>query len=126
MELPLKIHTYTFKPADYAADEVRKVMSVRRGTWVLAVALRVGEAFNGTVTIDIGDDVAGGGDVDGFMTNAQAAIGVTGLKAGYGAYFSGANGKLYATTDTIDITYNYTAGTTQGECTVIVVYAELE
>jgi hypothetical protein len=121
-ELKLKHHTYTFKPTAYATDEVRKVMGVRRGTWVLGVALRVGVAFNGTVTISIGD----GDDPDGFMTTAQAAIGSTGLKAGWGAYFSAANGKLYTTTDTVDITYDYTADTTQGECTVIITYAEIE
>ena len=137
MEIPLKVHTYTFKPTAYNTDEkgatARKVMSVRRGTWILAVALRVGVLFNGTVTIDIGDKVVDArGDIDGFMTNAQAAIGTAGLKAGYGAYFTSGKSRLYTDVDmvdgrnTIDITYDYTADTIQGECTVIIVYADLE
>lgn len=124
----IKIHSYTFKPTAYATSETghpgaRKIMGVKRGTWVLGVMLRVGVAFNGTTpTISIGD----GASAVGYMTTAQADIENTGLKAGYGTFFSGANGKLYTTDDTIDLAYTYTAVTSAGECTAIIVYAEVE
>lgn len=122
-ELKVKTHTYTFVPAAYATDEVRKVMGVRRGTWVLGVAVRVGVLFNGVVSITVGDAA---GAADGFVAAADVTEGSAGLYPGYGSYFSGANGKLYTGDDTIDLTYDYTSGTTQGECTVIITYAEIE
>lgn len=134
-ELKLKFHTYTFVPTDYVADETRKVMDIKRGTWVLGVVLRVGVQFNQASTISIGDKVGGGhGDIDGFMTTAQAAINAAaGLRDGYGAYFSASNGRLYSEVDTvtdsrntIDITYVHVDATTVGEVTVIITYVEVE
>lgn len=125
MELKVKVHTYTFKPAVYATTETRKVMSVRRGTWIMDVAVRVGVAFNGTTpTISIGDGIG----TTIFATITDVACAATGLKHGYGAAFSGMNGKLYTADapDTVDLFYTYTAGTTTGECTVIITYADLE
>lgn len=128
MKLKVKQHTYTFKPTSYTVSETghpgaRKIMSVRRGTWVMDVAVRVGVLFNGTTpTISIGD----GASATIFALTADVACTATGLKHGYGAAFSGANGKLYTTTDTIDLAYTAAGDTTVGECTVIITYADLE
>lgn len=122
-ELKVKTHTYTFKPTAYATTETRAIMGVKRGTWVLGVSVRVGVAFDGTTpTVSIGD----GTGATIFATTAQVDAENTGLKAGYGTAFSGSNGKLYTATDTVDLFYTYTALTTAGECTVIVVYADIE
>lgn len=128
-KLKVKRHTYTFVPTAYATTETRKVMSVRRGTLILDVAVRVGVAFNGTTpTISIGD--AGGATIFALTTDVDCAN--TGLKHGWGAAFSGANGKLYTETDiaagrnAVTLTYTYTAGTTAGECTVIITYIDIE
>lgn len=127
MELKWKLHQYTFKPTSYVTDEVRAIMGVKRGTLVAAVAVRIGETFDGTVSITIGDAA---GAADGFVAAADVTEGSLGLYAGYGTYFSGANGHLYTEDDTIDLTYNYTSEngdtTTQGLATVYVVYAEIE
>lgn len=126
MDLKWKTHEYTFKPTAYDTGEVRAIMGVKRGTLVKAVAVRIGEIFDGGASILVGDDVAGGGDVDGFVAAGDVTEGTVGLYPGYGAYFSGRNGRLYTGDDTIDITYATGDTPTQGLATVYVVYAELE
>jgi hypothetical protein len=119
----LKIHTYTFKPTSYTEDETVAIMGVRRGTWVLGVFVRVGVAFTaGAPTISIGD----GTGAEIFAAAADVACTVAGLKAGYGTAFSGANGKLYTTTDTVDLVYTHADTTVAGQCTAIIVYTEVE
>jgi len=123
MELKWKLHTYTVKPAAYASSEVRDIMGVRRGTFVRAVAVRIGEAFNGTTpTISIGD----GDDDEGFVAMADITIASPALYPGNGVFFSASNGKLYTEDDVIELDYIYNTGTTTGLCTVYVLYCELE
>jgi len=133
MELKWKLHKFTFKPADYTATEPRAVMGVKRGTLVANVALRIGEQFNGvTDTIAIGD----GTDPNGFMTTAQAACTVAGLKNGAGEYLAtldsdaGGNtpgaGRLYTADDTIDLVFTAAGDGTTGLATVYIIYAETE
>ncbi len=123
MELGFKLHQYTFKPAAYASGEVRAIMGVRRGTWVKAVAVRIGETFDGGAAITIGDAA---GAADGFVAGGDVTEGSVGLYAGYGTYFSGANGHLYTTDDTVDLTYATGDTPTQGLATVYIIYAEVE
>lgn len=123
MELKWKLHQYTFKPAAYGSGEVKAIMSVKRGTWVKAVAVRIGEAFNGTTpTITIGD-VAGA--ANGFVADADVTEETPALYPGYGTYFSATNGHLYTDDDTIDLTFAVTGGST-GLATVYILYAETE
>jgi len=135
MELKWKIHKWDFNPTAAQLIETDPtaycVMDVHRGTLIRQVALRIGVAFTPGKgeTISIGDDT----QVAGFMTAAEAALTV-GLKNGAGIYLvtpdtgSGVstNGKLYTGDDTIDLTYTGAADVVAGQCTVIVVYAELE
>ena len=123
MNLKWKRHVYTFKPVDYAVDEVKAIMGVKRGTYVRAVICRIGELFNGTVTLAIGD---GTGAADGFAATTDITQGTVGLYPGYGTYFSGANGYLYTDDDTIDLTYNYTSVTDQGLATIYIIHCDLE
>ncbi len=123
MKLKWKRHSYSFKPVAYASSEVRVIMGVKRGTFVRAVAVRIGEAFNGTTpTISVGDDT----DDEGFVAMADITIGTPELYAGYGVYFSGINGKIYTVDDTIDLDYIYNTGTTTGFCTVYILHAAIE
>jgi len=131
MDLIWKLQTYDFVPTDYTADKTAVVMGVRRGTLVKGVALRVGEAFDGTgARIEIGD----GDDAAGFMTWSEANVGSTGLKNGGGAELitqpaiglGGVNGKLYTEYDTIDLTFTCGTTGTTGIATVYVVYALIE
>ena len=124
MELKWKLHAYTFKPGAYITTETRAIMGVKRGTFVAGVFARLGEAFNGTTpTISVGD-VAGA--VDGFMLTTNITYATPGLYAGYGSYFSAANGHLYTADDTIDLVYTYNTGTTTGLVTIYIVYCEME
>lgn len=129
-DVKIKRHIYTFKPASYTGDEVKAIMSVKRGTYVMGVSVRVGEVFNGDTDpkIDIGD-VAG--DTSGFVDSTAVAdvdVGTLGLYDGYGSYFATANGKLYTEDDTIDLTFTHaaTGSPTTGLATVYIVYCELE
>lgn len=123
MELEWKLHKYTFKPGAYNTSEVRDIMGVKRGTWVKAVAVRIGEAFNGTTpTISIGD----GDDDEGFAAITDITIATPELYPGYGVFFSASNGKLYTGDDTIELDYIYNTGTTTGLATVYILYAETE
>lgn len=91
MKLKWKLHTYTFKPGAYITTETRAIMSVKRGTFVRAVAVRIGETFNGTTpTISVGD----GDDLEGYAAETDVGV-AAGLKAGNGVFFSAANGKLH-------------------------------
>ena len=123
MELKWKLHQYTFKPVAYGSGEVKAIMGVKRGTWVKAVAVRIGEAFNGTTpVISVGDDT---GDAGGFVAAGDVTEETPELYAGYGSYFSGSNGHLYTDDDTIDLTFTVTGGST-GLATVYILYAETE
>lgn len=130
MELKWKLHQFTFIPDDYAVTQTDVcVMDVHRGTFVRAVAMRVGTPFDGTTpTISIGD----GSDAIGFMTTTEAAAGVAGLKNGIGEYLCtqqsagpNANGKMYTEDDTIDLDFTSPgAGCTEGVATVIILYTD--
>ena len=132
MELKWKIHKKDYKPSDYTATETVSIMGVRRGTLVRQVALRIGVAFTPGKgeTIDIGV----GNDPDGFMTATEAAL-TAGLKNGAGEYLvtkdtagitTSHNGKLYTEDDTIDLKYTGAGEVVAGQCTVIIVYCEIE
>lgn len=131
MDLEWKVSTFDFEPTAaqmIVTDPVAyAIMGVKRGTLVAAVAVRIGVVFDGTgMSLVVGDDVAGGGDIDGFVAAADVTEGTLGLYDGYGAYFSGANGRLYTADDTIDITYTGAVDVTTGQAQIIVVYAEIE
>lgn len=126
MELKWKKHIFNFNPTAAQLVVVGPTtfcaMGVKRGTWIMGVAVRVGVAFNGTgPTVNIGD---GTGNV--FATTAQVIPAATGLKHGYGTAFSGSNGKLYTADDTVDLFYGGAVDVTTGACSVIITYAELE
>lgn len=123
MELKWKLHQYTFKPTAYDTGEVRAIMGVKRGTLVKAVAVRIGELFDGGAAITVGDAA---GAADGFVAAADVTEGTVGLYPGYGTYFSGANGHLYTEDDTIDLTYATGDTPTQGLATVYIIYCDLE
>ena len=55
------------------ATGVVQAVSVPLGMLVHDVHTRVITAFTGSVTLTIGDDVAGGGDVDGYSASATIA-----------------------------------------------------
>lgn len=131
MDLKWKIHKFDFTPDAHETTQTDVcVMDVHRGTFVRAVMLQIGVAFDGTTpTLSVGDD----GSAIGFVTTVEAAATADGLKNGIGAYLnsihaaSNANGKLYTEDDTIDLDFTSAGeGTTEGQCTVIVVYAEIE
>lgn len=126
MELKWKLHQYTFRYSQYADSPV-PIMGVRRGTLVTHVAVRVAQTFNNTTSITIGD----GDTADGFGTVTHDSTRLENLA---GVYFdqyldaagAGANGKLYTTDDTIDVTYTASDTPSQGLMTIYIVYAEIE
>lgn len=127
MELKLKKHIFNFDPTAAQLVVVGPTqfcaMGVKRGTWVLGVAVRVGVGFNGTgAVIIVGDDDA----TNGFVAAADVTEATPGLYDGYGTFFSTTNGKIYTTNDTIELSYTGAADATTGACSVIIVYAELE
>ncbi len=78
-----------------------EIFSVPANTLVKEVALNIVSAFNGSVTLTIGD----GTDADGFLDDIQIAPTVTGWKSSLAdANPFSLQGKLYASADTVDIT----------------------
>lgn len=141
MELKWKTHKWDFIPTTtQLKSEVKtayKVMDVHRGTLIKSVSMRVGIEFDGTTPVaSVGDGLAGGADTEKFMTETEAAITSADLKNGAGEYLVtpdtvgntgvSTNGKLYTEDDTIDLFYTGVAGTSKGQLSVIVVYAEIE
>lgn len=126
MESKVKRHVWNFEPT--AAQLVDTdpatyvVMGVKRGTRILSAAVRIGVLFDGTgPTISVGDV-----DVDGLVDELDITMGTIGLYDGYGAYFSGANGRLYTEDDTVDLVYTGAADVTQGQAVVIITYIDEE
>lgn len=126
-ELKIKKHVFNFNPTAAQLIVVGPTtfgaMGVKRGTWIMDVAVRVGVAFNGTgPAVSIGD----GAGAEIFATAAQVICAATGLKHGWGTAWSASNGKIYTTNDTVDLFYTGANDVTTGACSVIVTYAELE
>lgn len=101
-------------------------VAIPAGAVVLDVVVKVGTAWVGGTSVSVGD----GGDGDGWISTTQGATanltaGAT-IRAG-GAYAVGgtdatakALGKVYASADTLDVTF---AGTyTAGDATIVVRY----
>lgn len=108
---------------DYLTTGVN--IPIPAGGQVVGVELRVGKAWTGGTTLEVGD----GTDPDGFLTAAQGAV--ANLTAGAslkaaGVFMLGATDvvarefKTYAAADTIDVAYTGTF--TAGTATLVVAY----
>ena len=127
----LKVFRFTAGPEGnvvLGAAGAVEALAVPAGFMVHDVHTRVITAFTTSVTLTIGDDVAGGGDVDGYMTSAiiapQTAV-TTGIYKGMvdegsTAY---AGGHAYLAADTIDFVVGG-ATAAAGLLEVVIVYSE--
>lgn len=108
---------------DYTKTGVN--VPVPAGAQIIGVQIRVGKAWVGGTTLEVGD----GSDQDGFITAAQGAT--ANLTAGAvinatGVYTAGATDtgarefKVYGSADTIDVAYTGTF--TAGTATLVVTY----
>jgi hypothetical protein len=93
------------------AADVDEVLHVAKGTFVLAVFVKLITAEGATLTIDVGD----GADSDGWLDNADMNAAAPAYYASSLALTEGtpntftrpyAAGRLYTADDTIDITWN--------------------
>lgn len=116
-----------WEPASYTADETANILNVAAGDFSDGVCIvRVMEVFNGSGTdaiVIVGD----GDDPNGYLVAGDVDETATGLYWGGGAYYT-TKGKLYTTTDTIDIGFTAnTAGTrTTGILNVAVYVAKVD
>jgi hypothetical protein len=96
--------------------DVLEVISVPANFYVHGVIVKVTTASTtASSVVEVGDAT----DPNGWLTTSAATMDSTGVKAADGAYVS-ANGKFYASADSIDITLGATEPE-NGICEVIVV-----
>lgn len=113
-------YVFDLAPASAIADETIAIMTVPKGSsvlWVQCQRLVKGyPAFaDGDMTATIGD----AGDPDGLVTVFDLDSGSLDVPVGtQGAYLTTAGGKLYGAATAINITYDYTAGSTGAQTVV--------
>lgn len=101
-----------------AAGDVLEVIPVPANTLVTSVVLNVTTAEGGTLTLDVGDGADPDGYLDGVNGNAVAAYS---LAPSAGTPTGLADGKFYASADTIDVTTVNAADTAVMSLTVVMV-----
>jgi len=99
-------------------------VSLAADVFVLAVWVKIAEAWNGTnPTIDAGDGL----DPDGWVDNTEVTEGTVGTYRGTpettGAYCT--KGKVYTAADTIDLTLLVPGDCTQGKARVLALVADI-
>jgi hypothetical protein len=117
--VPVKTQSVVF---DYRMTGVN--IALPAGAQVVAVELRVGRAWVGGTTVEVGD----GTDQDGFITStagATANLTAGASLKGTGVFFVGTGAtdrefKTYASADTVDVAYTGTY--TAGSATLLVSY----
>ena len=92
--------TYDFAVNNALQNAVIQLIAVPANTYVHSVVYECTTAEGGTLTFNIGDDVSGGGDVDGWDAGVEGNS-AAGKILGDGAH--SAAGKLYIAADTIDV-----------------------
>lgn len=124
MELKWKLHQCNIKWRGTTGTRI--IMDVHRGTLVKAIAVRVGEVFNGISALTIGDS----DDATKFGSVTYGSLQLENLTGEYLCtdYDSGpnANGKLYTEDNSIRATMTVSDTPSTGEAIVYVIYAEIE
>lgn len=88
-----------------SAAGTTQIFTIPKGSAVIGAYMRVDTARVGGTSLTIGD----GADVDGLFTASPDTS--TGMKDASGAYVAEANGKIYASDDTIDAVLTGTPST---------------
>jgi len=101
-----------FADLNCVATDVIQALTIPAKTFVAAVGFEVLTVEDSTLTFDIGDDVAGGGDVDGYLDGVDGEVltGAVGAATGYAGSGKVAC-KYYHAADTIDVLINNDADT---------------
>lgn len=101
----MEIVRASFTPAAVGSAETAvcyRIASGERVVWTSTKLSRPAAAAS-TATATIGD----GSDVDGFVTTSDLSLTASAgaMANGSGAYLANSGGKLYTTSDTVDVTY---------------------